>query len=418
MTVLNDPGQADRQSRGIPVVPVFDGYRALAILGIVIFHLLPAGPSPDSWVKLQNATFGQLIDVLFIVSGFVVFLPTAWQGRFGSVRSYAVRRAARLLPAYYMILLLALLIGLIGKPLSPTIHPSASEIALHFTGLQTLGTYFENTFGPVGFAMVGPVWTLSVEISFYLILPLVAMAFYRHPRIGLLIAAAIGVAWGWSGIHSQEIADWLGTTLNQEEIGRIARNSGLQFPFWIFSFALGMAGAKLYVRAVKDPDQDRVRRYAGRALVLGLVGLTIAAIGIYNTQVEQAHLLLLAEIARTKAWIMLLFSASLATVMVAIALGPVRLRWPFDNGPIRWLAEVSYGVYLSHALLIWVAAWGFGFFFEETWLGLGAWLATILPLSVLYGYLSARFLEQPIRRWARKYGREPASPAASGEPET
>lgn len=416
MTVLNDPGQADRQSRGIPVVPVFDGFRALAIFGIVIFHLLPAGPNGDSWVRFQNATFGQLIDVLFIVSGFVVFLPTAWQGRFGSVKSYAVRRAARLLPAYYMILLLALIIGLIGKPLSPTVHPSAAAIALHFVGFQTIGTYFEGTFGQVGFSMVGPVWTLSVEITFYLLLPLVAMAFYRHPRIGLLIAAVIGVAWAWAGVHSYEIADWFGKTLSMDEIGRIARNSGLQFPFWIFSFALGMAGAKIFVRAKADPDQERVRRFAGWAQLIGLIGLVIAALGVYNTEVDKKGLFLLAEIARTDAWIMLGFSASLATVMVATALGPELLRRPFDNRPVRWLAEISYGVYLSHALFIWVAAWGFGFFFEENLPGLAAWIAVIVPLSILYGYLSARFLEQPIRRWARKYGREPASGNASGPP--
>jgi hypothetical protein len=31
--------------------------------------------------------------------------------------------------------------------------------------------------------------------------------------------------------------------------------------------------------------------------------------------------------------------------------------------------------------------------------------AIVVPTAILYGYLSARFLEQPIRRWARKYGR-------------
>ena len=35
---------------------------------------------------------------------------------------------------------------------------------------------------------------------------------------------------------------------------------------------------------------------------------------------------------------------------------------------------------------------------------LATWLAVVVPAAVLYGYLSARFLEQPIRRWARRFG--------------
>jgi peptidoglycan/LPS O-acetylase OafA/YrhL len=33
------------------------------------------------------------------------------------------------------------------------------------------------------------------------------------------------------------------------------------------------------------------------------------------------------------------------------------------------------------------------------------WTLAVVPAAILYGYLSARFVEQPIRRWARRYGR-------------
>ena len=32
------------------------------------------------------------------------------------------------------------------------------------------------------------------------------------------------------------------------------------------------------------------------------------------------------------------------------------------------------------------------------------WVLVVVPSAVLYGYLSARFLEQPVRRWARRFG--------------
>ena len=37
---LSDPGKDARAESGIPVVPVFDGYRALAILAVVLLHLI------------------------------------------------------------------------------------------------------------------------------------------------------------------------------------------------------------------------------------------------------------------------------------------------------------------------------------------------------------------------------------------
>src|SRR3954453_7448865 len=37
---FSDPGKDERAAEGVPVVPAFDGYRAFAILGIVLFHVL------------------------------------------------------------------------------------------------------------------------------------------------------------------------------------------------------------------------------------------------------------------------------------------------------------------------------------------------------------------------------------------
>lgn len=404
--MISDPGQADRKSRGIPVVPVFDGFRAFAIFGIVVLHLLSAGPESNAWFRLQTATLGQAIDILFIVSGFVVFLPTAAQGKFGSLGAYAVRRAARLLPAYYMILAITLLIGVIGQPLSITFHPALQEIALHLTGFQTIGIFWDQT-SAVGFGVIGPVWTLTIEITFYFVLPLVAMSFYKRPLIGLALAAVIGVAWSWAGTHPWDIADLFGTSLSLDDAGTIHRGILVQFPFWIFSFALGMAGAKLFVKA-KSMETTQVRRWAGRTQILGLLCLIFFVIVIYRSNIDVGSFIA-AEDARTSPLIMLGFSASLATLMVATALGPEWTRRPFDNRPVRWLAEISYGVYLSHMLFVWILFWGFGLRFEHTLASLATWFGLVLPLSILYGYLSARFLEQPIRRWARKYGREPKS---------
>ena len=124
--------------------------------------------------RLVWGTIGHSIDVLFVVSGFVVFLPTvARTGNFGSVLAYAIRRAARLIPAYWAILVIALvLIGL--TTVSPDVaNPSLRDLGLNFFGLQgPVGLFVPGI--STGFGVDPPLWTLSVEIGFYVVLPLIA----------------------------------------------------------------------------------------------------------------------------------------------------------------------------------------------------------------------------------------------------
>ena len=59
---------------------------------------------PAAW-RLRHPAAVPLV-ILFVVSGFVLFLPTAARGGdFGDVGAYALRRAARLIPAYYWLCL-------------------------------------------------------------------------------------------------------------------------------------------------------------------------------------------------------------------------------------------------------------------------------------------------------------------------
>ena len=346
--------------------------------------------------------------MLFIVSGFVVFMPTAARGDFGSYGRYAIRRAARLLPAYWMILVLVMLTLQFAPTDFARPFPGATIIGFHLIGMQTLTSYWDP--GAVGFGVVGPVWTLTVEIGFYIVLPFVALAFYRHPRIGLLVAALISLVWTQGSVHANDVAGFFGTELSDQTASRIHNAVGTQFPFWAFSFALGMAGSRLYVACRKRFTQAELNPLAVRAQLAALAGLLLFAILIY-TDPDASGGGLSAEAVRYSPLIALGFSASLATLMVAISLGPPMAQRPFANRPIRWLAEISYGAYLSHALFLFIGVYTFNLSIGQSWGTFLIWIALVVPATVLYGYLSARFLEQPIRRWARKFGRKADEPA-------
>lgn len=401
---ITDPGKEARSRAGIPIVPAFDSWRALAIAGVVLLHLLilsavvgtgDTGPI----ARLTWGTVGHAIDVLFIVSGFVVFLPAAASGRFGNLGAYAIRRAARLLPAYWVILVIMFVIILLAGSVSA---PAPGDFLAHLFGLQgPAGLVFTGTTN--GFSVNPPVWTLSVEITFYVVLPMVAWIWLRKPWVGLLAAAVLTVAWNEAFQHIGEINDTLGLGLSSERMIEAAVSSTLQFPSWAFSFGLGMTGASVYLR-VRDRRDATTLNLIKATRFVGIAGLVVFA-WLTGNDSDNAPVELVAQYSRISPWLALGYSAFLAMVMVSFALGPGADRSLLANRRLRELGDISYGIFLSHMMIA---------FCLLEWAELPSdgnpssfliWTAAVVPASILYGYLSARFLEQPIRRWARRYGR-------------
>lgn len=424
-SATGDPGKQGRLAAGIPVVPAFDGYRALAVLAIVWLHVLIfSGVLPaagGNWFfQLVQGTLGQAIDVLFIVSGFVVFLPTvARRGEFGSLGAYATRRVARLVPAYWLMLgVVLVVIALV--PLVPQLAlPGAGSIGVHAAFAQTPAQLIVSF--PTGFGINGPLWTLSLEATYYLILPLVAGWYFRRPIAGLVIAGALTALWHEAIIHFDAVVAALGLELPPATSFRLQASALTQFPFFAFSFAAGMTGAWAYVRLRELHAPASLRRRVIPVQVASLVVLTLSAYLVGRDAVD-GGVVLGAEVGRRSPLLALAFSGSLAALMVATALGPRRWRGPFANPAMRWLGDISYGIYLVHMVVVACALSALGLGTGDSlegFVGTQGTLATgngslssfvtlaavVVPVSLLYGYLSARFLEQPIRRWARRYGR-------------
>jgi peptidoglycan/LPS O-acetylase OafA/YrhL len=411
-----DPGKSWRGTHGIPVVPVFDGYRAAAILGVVLFHVffvsgvfLALGDSfggTIAWGVLSHA-----VVVLFIVSGFVVYLPTvARGGDFGRVSSFAIRRAARILPAYWLVLVVALvLVAIVG---AAGTFPNGGEIAAHIGVVQTPALLFANDFS-LGFGVVPPVWTLSVEMAYYLLLPFFAVAYFRRPFVGLALAAGVVVLWHVLGTHSEGVADLLGVDLSTAAEGRIDTYYASQLPAWIFAFALGMTGAWTYVR-LRDRYEPRVlERRALFLTALTTLALALIAYRAGSDSVADPDRLS-ALFAHESVVLAIVYPAALATVMIGLALSPRPIQLPFSNALVRWTGDISYGIYLIHFAVIWLALEELSLSQDGSLGALGVWAAVTYPLSLGYGYLSARFLERPVRRWAHRFGGRAQAAAASG----
>ena len=418
---VSDPGKEWRRGHRIPVIPAFDGYRAYAILCVALFHVFQVsgvfGAAGNNAVGVLAWGFlPRCLDALFIISGFVIYLPTAARdGEFGSVRSFAIRRVARLVPAYYVALLVSLLL-LVTVESSGDL-PGLGSIGAHLTMLQTPALLVADNFH-LGFGVIPPVWTLSVEAGLYFLVPLIAAYYFRHPFYGLALAAAIVLGWSVLAHHVDYVASLFGASLHSDAENRIALFYANQFPSWALAFASGMTGAWLYVRL---RDRYPPAQLARRALWVTAFALPVFGAFVYLAGDGAVHDQnpFLGLYARQSDLIAIGYPLSQATLMVSIVLAPVWLQRLFVASPSRWLGDISYTIYLIHFAVIWFALRELSLPSDG---GLGAvlaWSLLVYPVSIAYAYLSARLLERPIRRWAQRFGRRAqtraeTAPASAG----
>ncbi len=417
---LEDPGKADRAAHGVPIVPAFDGFRAYAILGIAVFHVLGASgvtaQAGSLWTgQMIWGVMPHLVDVLFILSGFVVFLPTVAQnGRFGSVRGYAIRRAARLLPAFWLVLVITIILFEFLPAFQASI-PGLDELVVNFSGQHNIAYLFDSKYLP-GFGANLPLWTLTLEIGFYIVLPFVAATYFRRPLVGLAIAALIAIGWRELFAHLDDVNSLLNLGLSDDRMVEMNLISSNELPSWAFSFAAGMTAAWADVRL-----RERFRPAELQRLAVPVAGAALAMLAIFVYLAGRYAIdnqdPLIAIIARQDHFIALGYTAALASAMLAIAVGPRWLQAPFSSPLARKLGDISYGVYLIHSVLIFLVLVEIDPTRDGSFAAFAVWMALILPASIVYGYLSARFLEQPIRRWARRFGRKAQTgPPVAGSP--
>lgn len=184
-----------------------DGLRALAVLPVVIYHLrIPFG---DTYL-LPGGFLG--VDIFFVLSGFlitkIILEEMARSGRL-SLGNFYIRRARRILPALFAVILASVLAGVFI--LTPTEMTRLAESAMAALAFVSNGYWFfelESYGAPVG--LLQPLlhtWSLAIEEQFYLIFPLLLMVLKPQKRpvfvavvmvaliIGSLIAAERTTAW-------------------------------------------------------------------------------------------------------------------------------------------------------------------------------------------------------------------------------
>jgi peptidoglycan/LPS O-acetylase OafA/YrhL len=155
-----------------------DGHRGLAVLGIVVYHAYQFS-NVDHYLYLGTAAYTVLYSLdamvpwFFVLSAYLLFEPIARSvitgGQAISARGFLSRRAVRLLPVYYVAILVVWFLrqhSLPGDWRDLLEHLSFTQIFDHKR------IFYTN----------GPAWSLSVAVYFYLILILLGVALPRLCR--------------------------------------------------------------------------------------------------------------------------------------------------------------------------------------------------------------------------------------------
>src|SRR5262249_23835497 len=148
--------------------PCFDGLRAIAALAVLVYHVCVTYNanwiSTDSWSWITRlGNFG--VSIFFLISGFLLYRPYVVAHFDGkpppALGQFGKRRFLRIFPAYW-VALTALFFIFVANPI---------DSRLSFITYYGLLQHYRAGYTLRG---LGIAWTLVIEVSFYIALPLLA----------------------------------------------------------------------------------------------------------------------------------------------------------------------------------------------------------------------------------------------------
>jgi peptidoglycan/LPS O-acetylase OafA/YrhL len=366
-----------------------DGYRAAAAIMVLLTHVAFATGVvvTSGWGHLLGRLdFG--VTLFFLLSGFLLYRPWAKAalagGRPPRLGRYFLRRAARILPLYWVVVVVVLALLPEARPVSGTTWWR------HLLALQI--------YWPAGASSgLTQTWSLCTEIAFYLLLPVLgALALGRRPlspeaawrRQWIVIGACMLVGLGF--VTLKGFTDVL------------PEQSGYWLPFYLDWFATGMALAVLEVgRAQALPH--RLVRYA--VLVAKDQWTTLVVAGalfaVVVTPIGGAYVFSQGTGPwETLARHVLYGVVGAALLSAAVFGGDTWLARNLGRSGPRRVGLVSYGIFLWHVALLSAV---------QDWLGIpmfsGRFLEVALILTTVTLAVSTVtyvLIERPFQRWAHR----------------
>jgi peptidoglycan/LPS O-acetylase OafA/YrhL len=293
--------------------PELDGLRAFAVLGVMAYHY---------WLNLAPGGFLG-VDLFFVLSGFLITrLLLEEVQRSGRIKlgQFYSRRAARLLPALFLVCAFVAIDALTVKTLGTASESLRGVVAALLYVTNWVGVFSHTSLS------LGHLWSLAVEEQFYLVWPVVMLLAIHHGGVQTLRRTSM-VLFAVASI--------------QMAVRSLAGVSG--FPTLYFStdahpMVMLMAGCSLAcVADTITSSQSRVMRFWTRVAAAPFV----AVVAVLFLKAGALHGI----------WY---YRGGFSFVAVGFALVINRALtsdWvtaPLRARPIVWVGRLSYGLYLYH----------------------------------------------------------------------
>ena len=293
-----------------------DSLRALAIVGVLFFHLFPK--------FVPGGFLG--VDIFFVLSGFLIALVLDKESiNIRTIFNFIIRRVRRLFPALWLTLILTLSAGyflLLDNEFKKLLTESLSAALFYFniTQIDKSG-YFDP--GVLDEEAILNLWTLSVEFQFYLLFPLIYLVTNSKKNRLTLCAICGFVAFIFTQNLDPEHYNWL-----------------FYHPFsrcWEF-----LAGSscyliyQCYVEQIKVPNDKIIVAWASKFASIGIVLLILLLISCFfwlDSKTDQPSIMTLIPVICTCLLILAFYSLNI---------------WHRFMMPIEFLGRISYPLYLAH----------------------------------------------------------------------
>lgn len=377
-------------------LPGLDGLRALAVVAVILYH------ANKSW--LGGGFLG--VEVFFVISGYLIttlLINESDATGMISFRAFWLRRAKRLLPALWLMLIgVVVYCALFERDALGTLRGDVVGAFLYvFNWVQVWqGSSY---FGALGFVPLRHLWSLAVEEQFYVFWPvviaIVLRLFGRRPAVigSLLLVSSLGIALYIATSYAPGVP---GTPIETPEhylsmfgkdvlkidflfLGSFSRLGGL---------LMGAALAFWYRPSMFHPQHASSDRHAatlvGLAGVVGLGWLMWTMRDVVEGTIEGG----------TRGYdplyqggFLLVGLASSAVIVGAVHPHTLVSKWLLGNPMFVWIGRRSYGMYLYH--------WPVFQFYRQV-AGRGLTVVEFVGLMVITLVItefSYRVVEMPIR---------------------
>ena len=347
----------------------FEGLRGLLAMWVFATHIVSISGFPWASFRQPVRTFVNgafAVDVFIILSGFVISMLIS--ARREPYKLFVARRFLRLFPAYLVCVVAAFVLGL--ADVVPQIYRE-SQLAAHAIAHLTMlhGAVPNRVLPHAASAFLDPAWSISTEWQFYLLIPLFFAAFKFRPLlawVGLLVVALLGSRLTHR-FGSWDHMAFVPLKLNFFAIGI--------FSYFVFMW---MEGNKELFREV------------GRYFTITFLAFAL----MFSVVTSQLGLYI---------WLVV-FGSVLAVRLNDCTAFDKSISAALKSKFLQWLGTISYSVYLSHNILIWITIKFLKTAFPEISrlpLLLGVVVFSI-PLTLIVSFVLFHIVETPAIRFGKR----------------